>query len=129
MTDNIGFIYQADIEAKRQAFRTSLPGLTARLSVTGDSLPVRDISAGGLSMDDVKERFAVGDQMELDLFIKDKLIIAGLKVQIARRAGQQTGLRFLDLDLRQEQRLDKLVLEIQKFMISKGKNIDGENET
>ena len=114
MTPDIGFSYQTEGEAKRRAFRASMPGLSARLKLGGDLLPVRDISAGGMSVEDSKERFNPGQSLEFELVFKDKLIITGLKGEITRRAGTMTGLRFLELDKRQEQRLDKLVLEIQK---------------
>lgn len=127
------FTYQPDSGSARHAYRARVPGLEARAGATQLVYPVHDISATGMSLDDEAGRLEPGNCLEFDVLLKDHVIITGLKASVARRQDRLAGLKFTDLTRRQEERLDKLVLEVQKHMISKskigGSHIDDENET
>jgi len=127
------FTYEPETDVPRQAYRAKVPGLSARDKATGSGYSVQDISAGGLSLDDRNETLKKGDAIEIDVLLKDRVIIAGLKAEVARRQNETAGLKFTGLSQRQEERLDKLVLEVQKYLISKNKSggspLDDEQET
>ncbi|MFZ5427227.1 MAG: PilZ domain-containing protein [Thermodesulfobacteriota bacterium] len=130
---DLNFSYEPESDVPRQAYRAKVPGLTARVAASGAGYNVQDVSAGGVSLEDPGETLKGGDVLELDLLLKDRVIIAGLRAQLARRHKESAGLKFTDITQRQEERLDKLVLEVQKYLISKrkigGSHIDDEQET
>ena len=118
----LSFSYQPATDAPRQAFRASMPGLAAKVAPDGDMHDVHDVSAGGLSLEDSKRSLALGLTLTLDLHLKGRVIITGLQAEVARHEKDLTGLKFTNLSRKQEEHLDKLVLEVQKHHISKSKN-------
>lgn len=124
------FTFEHAGDSKRQAYRASLPGLCLRLAGDTAERPLRDVSVGGLSLDDESDVFAQDARLEFDILILGKVVVRGLAGVVARRQGAMAGIRFEGLDQNQEQRLDKLVLEIQKYVIRKAKeqetHCDGE---
>jgi c-di-GMP-binding flagellar brake protein YcgR len=131
--NKLSFSYDSTSSVPRQAYRAQVPGLMARDVATGTPYHVRDISAGGTSLEDPAGVYKTGDVLVIDVLIKDRVIIPGLKALVARHVETIAGLKFTDLTQRQEEHLDKLVLEIQKYLISKskhgGSHIDDENPT
>jgi len=127
------FTYDADTEEHRKGYRARLPGIGAQAVGTQEAYDVHDISVGGLSLVDARQSLVPGDERTLDLLCKGRRLISGLAAQVARRQGDLAGLRFTDLTQRQEQQLDKLVLEVQKYLITQSKNrgchIDDEHAT
>lgn len=127
------FTYESPSEGPRQAFRAHVPGLLGKDAATQALFPVRDISAGGISLEDQTGALKIGDILELDVLIRERTIISALKAEVARRVETVAGLKFTGLTRHQEERLDKLVLEVQKYLISKSKNggshIDDEHKT
>ncbi|SKA73580.1 PilZ domain-containing protein [Desulfobaculum bizertense] len=104
---------------QRKAFRTRIPGLEISLKATGESFVVLDLSATGLAFRKPRNDFRKDTRLEFDLLLNKKLFIPGLKADIMRVcADGLVGLGFADNDRRQEARLDKLVLEVQKRMIA-----------
>ena len=120
-------------DGPRKAYRARVPGLMAKDLAAKKLYPVHDISAGGFSLEAVAEDFTTGRVLEFDVLLKDHVIIAGLKAELSRHGNGVAGLKFTDLTQRQEERLDKLVLEVQKHLISKskhgGSHIDDEQKT
>jgi len=127
------FTYESTSDVPRQAYRARVPGLLGRDVATKTVYLVHDISAGGISLEDPAGALKTGDGLELDVLIKDRTIIAGLRAEVARHVETIAGLKFTGLTQHQEQRLDKLVLEVQKHLISKskhgGSHIDDEQTT
>lgn len=127
------FTYEPEKEAQRKAYRAKAPGLKARDRGTAALYEVLDISAGGISLDDAAGQLQPGTALELDVLIREQVVIAGLSAQVTRRHENLAGLRFTNLPQRQEERLDKLVLEVQKYLISKmksgGSHIDDDQQT
>lgn len=127
------FTFEPGYDAHRQAYRAKVPGLSAKDKASGASYPVQDISAGGVSLADPEGALGSGCALEIDILIREHVIITGLKAEVARRHKDVAGLKFTDLTRRQEERLDKLVLEVQKHLISMkksgGSHIDDEQET
>jgi len=106
-------------EGKRQAFRTRVPGLTCRETGREPEYPVKDISATGLAFFCEEKVFSGGDELRLDLLINRRVYIGDIKARVIRIFGDgAVGAEFAGLDRRQEEKLDKLVLEVQKRMIS-----------
>ncbi len=107
-----------DSSSSRGAFRTSLPGLAIRIEGYEDSFPVKDFSVNGLAFTSGKHDFDVDTEFDLSLFLGEKELLSGLRAKVVREIGKGLmGCTFIDLDKYQEQRLDKLVLEVQKRMI------------
>lgn len=127
------FTYEQSPGAPRKAYRARVPGLVARDCATQTVFPVNDISAGGISLEDDAAALNVGNVLNIDVLLRDHVILTGLLAEVARRKDHVAGLKFTDLTQRQEERLDKLVLEVQKYIISKtklyGSHIDDEHTT
>lgn len=128
------FSFEMVSDGPRQAYRARVPGLMAKNLATQKLYPVQDISAGGFSLEAPEGDLPSGKMLEFDVLLKDHVIIAGLKAEQSRNGNGVTGLKFTDLTRRQEERLDKLVLEVQKHFISKskqdgGSHIDDEHKT
>jgi hypothetical protein len=109
-----------ELEARqRQAYRTNIPGLEALIKSPRVLLPVKDFSASGLALVDAEARLGQGDKFEFDLLLNKKLLIPGLTAKTMRVLEHGlVGCSFVDLDLRKEAKLDKLVLEVQKRIIA-----------
>ena len=115
------FTYEASADAPRQAFRAKVPGLKVKDRATQKVYQVHDISAGGVSIVDEVDALKPGDALDIDILLKEHAIIAGLKAGVARCQNSTAGLKFIDPTQRQTERLDKLVLEVQKYLIYKSK--------
>jgi hypothetical protein len=108
-----------DEERLRKAFRTKVPGLTARFPGLDLVLDVTDLSATGLAVIDKDRRFHEKDTFEVELRIKDKLFLGGAMAKCMRTHDNGiVGLNFVDLDRQRQIKLDKLVLEVQKRLIA-----------
>ncbi len=102
----------------RRAFRARVVGLAARVHSHGRDYPVRDISATGLALLDETRGFRQGESLVVDLEIHRKAFLKDLPARVIRVLENGiVGLDFTQLDLKAEERLDKLVLEIQKRLI------------
>lgn len=110
------------VEFKRNAFRATLPGLTAALN-NGSSQRYRvdDVSAGGLSFDAPGLELARGTEVTVNLFLADRLFAAEISARVMRVETGQIAVAFKSLDRQQELRIDKLVLETQKRAIIREK--------
>lgn len=103
----------------RGAFRTSIPGLVVKVSGHSAPFPVKDFSVNGLAFSAGEVKFKVDDEFTVDFVLGKKVLLAGLTIKIVRDIGKGLmGCSYVDLDKYQEERLDKLVLEVQKRMIA-----------
>ncbi|MFP5223483.1 MAG: PilZ domain-containing protein [Acidobacteriota bacterium] len=131
--NKLTFTYETPSSMPRQSYRARVPGLVGRDIASQTVYHVRDISAGGVSLEDPAGALKIGDVLEMDVLIRDRVIIADLRAEVARHVGTTAGLKFTGLTRHQEERLDKLVLEVQKHLISKskhgGSHIDDEQTT
>lgn len=130
--ESLSFAFEAP-EGNRQAFRACLEGLVAQVGPAQAGYSVGNVSAGGVGLHDANGTLRPGDSCEIALLYKGRSLASGLSARVTRRDGDMAGLRFTDLSRRQEERLDKLVLEVQKYLITqrknRGCNIDEEHET
>ncbi|WP_027720887.1 PilZ domain-containing protein [Maridesulfovibrio zosterae] len=102
----------------RGAFRTSLPGLVIKITGRTGAYSVKDFSVNGLAFSSGKEPFNVDEQFEIEFILGKKVLLSNLEAKVVRDIGDGLmGCVFVDLDKYQEERLDKLVLEVQKRMI------------
>lgn len=113
------FVQSTGREGERQAYRTVVPGLVARVSGTDGAFPVDNVSAGGIAMLAPGNDFAAGESLTLDLLLLGTPYIIALPARVVRLGVDGlVGCAFSPLDLRQEARLDKLILEVQKRLIA-----------
>ena len=104
---------------KRNAFRARVPGLTVNVEGRPHDYMVKDISASGLAVLDEERSFAEGEVVHLDLLINKRVYLRTVKGEVIRVLDNGiVGVNFLELNRRQEARLDKLVLEVQKRLIN-----------
>ncbi|MBI5520964.1 MAG: PilZ domain-containing protein [Desulfovibrio sp.] len=104
----------------RQAFRTRVPGLDVRVVTQAgpQDFPVSDISASGFAFADNPRGYSSGMVFSFDLLLGKKLFLGDLKAKVMRVLDKGIiGCNFLEMDRRQEIKLDKLVLEVQKRLI------------
>jgi len=131
--NELEFTYLFESAIKRKGFRTKVPGLMAMVHGHETPFPVHDISAGGLCMKDADGLFALDSTVVLDLSLLGKPLLRDMNAKVSRHQSELAGLYFVELTQRQEERLDKLVLEVQKHAISKSKtnglSIDGNEKT
>lgn len=131
--NELEFTYLFESAIKRKGFRTKVPGLMAVLHGFQAPFPVLDVSAGGLCLKDDANLIAIEGTMVLDLALLGKNLLRDVSAKVSRHQEGTAGLYFVELTRRQEERLDKLVLEVQKRAISKSKtnglSIDGKEKT
>ena len=131
--NELEFTYLFESAIKRKGFRTKVPGLMAVVHGSPAPFPVSDLSAGGLCMNDPDGLIALDSAVVLDLALLGKPLIRDLSAKVARHQEGLAGVYFPELTRRQEERLDKLVLEVQKRAISKSKtnglSLDGKEKT
>ena len=115
-----GFDFSLDADSKRRAFRAQVPGLVARVKESGLAFHVQNISATGFAIQPPCGAFGEGEDFQIDLLLNHRLYIADLECVVIRKLDNgMIGCDFKALDRRQEARLDKLVLEVQKRMIAR----------
>ena len=121
MSDFFGeFNFDYETGTRRRAYRISIPGLYVRIRGLEHAFPVQDISATGVAFENTYRQhldYQPGDEMELDLLIKDRTYLEELKALLVRHRDFMLACEFHDLGLHQEAGLDKLVLEVQKKWI------------
>jgi c-di-GMP-binding flagellar brake protein YcgR len=130
------FLHDFSIEYKfdnaRRAYRVRIPGLYAELKGFEERFSVLDISSAGiaLSLQEAGAGLKMGQLVKLSLYLKDRLLLQDLQAEIIRFMDNGMALEFSGLSLRQEARLDKIVLESQKKMIElKKKMSQQDNES
>ncbi|GFM37566.1 PilZ domain-containing protein [Desulfovibrio psychrotolerans] len=107
-------------ESARRAFRAQVPGLEVWVAEHDAAYSVKDVSATGLAVQTQGKPFKEGQSVHLDMMISKRLFISQLPCKVVRvLASGVVAFDFLELDRRQEARLDKLVLEVQKRSIAK----------
>jgi len=115
------FEIKVDEEDKlRQAYRTRVPGLDIRINTKKGPLdfPVQDISATGFAFLDNPRGYSSGMEFTFDLLLSKKLFLGELNAKVMRVLDKGIiGCNFMAMDRRQEIKLDKLVLEVQKRLI------------
>lgn len=103
---------------RRQAFRATPVGVTAKVQGALDSFGVNDISAGGICMTMPTVRYAKGDVLTLDVLIAGRRFLSELSAVVVRSVPMECACAFQGLTRHQELKLDKLVLELQKRAIA-----------
>ena len=124
----MGLDIHYDSQGPRAAFRATLPGLTLELP-GGQQLPLRDLSAGGLSfvLPRAGHLIVQGTEVRANLSIAGKVYIESLPCKIVRITDTDlVAVAFENLSRLHEARIDKLVLEIQKRLIAQRKTRDKE---
>jgi len=105
----------------RQAFRTRVPGLDVRIITKAgpQDFPVSDISALGFAFTDSPRNYSLGMVFSFDLLLGKRLFLGNLKGKVMRVLDRGIiGCNFEEMERRQEIKLDKLVLEVQKRLIA-----------
>jgi len=118
---NMDFEIKMDGDDKlRQAFRTRVPGLDVRVITQNgpQDFPVNDISATGFAFADSPRKYSSGMVFSFDLLLGKRLFLGDLKGKVMRVLDKGIiGCNFMEMERRQEIKLDKLVLEVQKRLI------------
>ncbi len=133
MSEYLGdFTFDYETGTRRRAYRVSIPGLFAEVHDLGQTFQVQDISASGVAIEGHSQDnpgLQKGQELKLTLLIKDKPFLEDLNASVVRSQASVVACEFQDLTFNQEAKLDKLVLEIQKKLISaKKKRAQDKNE-
>lgn len=116
---------------QRRAVRVHLPGLTVWVLEREAFYSVVDLSTFGLAFKDESKSFQSGQTFTVDVHVQGKVWVAGLDAKIVKiRDGILVACTFPNMSKLQEQRMDKLSLEIQKrwIKIRKLQKQQGEDE-
>lgn len=116
---------------QRRAVRVHLPGLTAWVPEREAFYPVFDLSTFGLAFKDNAKSFQTGQTLTLDVHVQGKVWVVGLDTKVVMvRDDVLVACTFPNMTRLQEQRMDKLSLEIQKrwIKIRKLQKQQGEDE-
>ncbi|WP_147821804.1 PilZ domain-containing protein [Salidesulfovibrio onnuriiensis] len=106
-------------DRQRQAFRTKVPGFNARFEGFSGEFSVKDLSATGFAITDDAGVFKEGVDLLATLMLKEKVFLGKVQVKVMRVVGNGiVGMNFQNIDRRQQIKLDKLVLEVQKRLIA-----------
>lgn len=118
--DDFDFSMPDEGDNKRAAFRASISGLKTIVTGSPHEYAVRDISASGCALHAPgSRRFRAGDVLELSFVFHEKPLLDKAAVTVKRVLDNGlVGCSFVGLSPRQEAKLDKLVLEVQKRMIA-----------
>ena len=123
--DDFSFDLPGGASQARRAFRIKVPGLEVWIEEKGEAFAIEDLSALGMAFfSHDPGAFEPERLLTCDLLLNQKLFIAALSARVKRimpDAGPDVcsvGCAFEGLDLKQEARLDKLVLEVQKRLIA-----------
>ena len=117
--DQLEVEYTSDTH--RKAYRVSIPNLKVIIKDISKEFQALDISAGGVAFS-LPQKMAPslkeGQEIELSLVIRTKVFLEDLKAVLVKVKDDFAACEFREMPLRQEARLDKLVLEVQKKMIA-----------
>lgn len=106
-------------DLQRKAYRTKVPGFNAFFEATQGKYSIKDLSATGFAIEDESKSFEEGKEYAVELRLKEKTFLGGITVQAMRVLSNGiVGFNFANLDRRQQLKLDKLVLEVQKRLIA-----------
>ena len=122
--------YDVSFESRytgRDAYRTKLPGLVAQLADDGLEYEVLNLSATGMALKSGGRSFAREETLVFDLLLSGVRILKSARARVVRVLGREmVGCDFLGLGREEESRLDKLILEVQKRLISARKRLEEE---
>lgn len=120
--DDLSFSIDDVLPHQRTAYRALVRGLLARVDEGKEVYSVTDISAGGCSIQHPPAGFLEGRIMRLQLEVRGVPLLSGVEAKVVRMKDDgSAACAFVALNRQQELALDKLVLEIQKNLISQKK--------
>ncbi len=128
---SVEYSAEGHLDHHRRAVRVHLPGLTVWVLERKAFYPVVDLSTFGLAFKDESKSFQSGQTFTVDVHVQGKVWVAGLEANIVTiRGGILVACTFPNMSKLQEQRMDKLSLEIQKrwIKIRKLQKQQGEDE-
>lgn len=108
----------------RQAYRTAVPGLIAKLAGFEDEFPIIDISTNGIAIKIAKvDDMTEGQEVLVEIMSVSHKKIISCSVLLVRiiPCKEMICCEFTGLSTFQEETLDRLVLEIQKREIKRKK--------
>lgn len=118
------FDYNPIEPSDREAYRTAVPGLVAKLSGFEGVFPIMDISANGLALkadDSSSMRPWQEAIVEIMSVSQKKIMRCSIRLVRVNKDNGIVGFEFINLNAFQEASLDKLVLEVQKREIQRQK--------
>ena len=120
--DDFSFSIDDNKPHQRGAYRAAVRGL--QVTVEGEETPfnVCDISATGCSLQCPQDKFQAGRMLSMRLEARGVIIVRGITAKVVRFCPDgSVACAFQRLNRTQEVAVDKLVLEIQKTLISQKK--------
>jgi hypothetical protein len=118
MADDLRFSIEKKDAGPRRAYRAKVPGLKAVVPSKGGEYEVVDLSSTGMSLRDEEGALQEGELLECDLFLNRRIFLSEIKSRVMRVRKGVAGCNFESVDRHKEERLDKLILEVQKRLIA-----------
>lgn len=120
--DDLSFSIDDAMPHQRTAYRAMVRGLLVSVDDGAERYTISDISACGCSIQNLPASFFEGRIIRLQLEARGVPLVSGVEAKIVRlKDDGSTACAFQSLQRQQELALDKLVLEIQKVLISQKK--------
>lgn len=104
---------------KRKAFRVTVKGLAVFIPRLGKAYPVTDISSSGLGFRFEKPRIKTGAKIRMDLLLDGGRVVESVPCEVVRHERGVVGCIFKDMDRKQEEAVDHLVLEGEKQLAAR----------
>ena len=119
----INFGQDEDSQGKNQrlSFRVKPLGVKVKTDKIADTFWVSDLSIGGVCMVVPDGLFLKDEKFIATLLIAEKEYLTNLETIVVRSFAHECACLFLNISKRQELKLDKLVLAMQKHLIAQQK--------
>ena len=109
-----------DSDEKRRAFRARAYGVAVVFEEQNVTCDISDVSVTGFAIKNESMSLKENYDYTISILVAGKIYLSGLTCRVVRKLDSGLiGCDFRSLDRRQEARLDRLVLELQKRMIAK----------
>ena len=116
---NLNFTMPAGNE-RRRAFRAKAYGVAVTFEEQNVTCDILDVSVTGFAIKNESISVKEGAEYSITVTVAGKMYLSDLTCRVVRKLDNGIiGCDFRSLDRRQEARLDRLVLELQKRMIAK----------
>ena len=107
-------------DERRRAFRAKAYGVAVTFEEQNVTCDILDVSVTGFAIKNESISLKEGADYAISILVAGKMYLSDLTCRVVRKLDNGLiGCDFRTLDRRQEARLDRLVLELQKRMIAK----------
>ncbi len=128
---SLEFHYESTNDHSRMSYRISFPGMYARIGQTDKTTDVLNLSSTGVALKIFSPKVKIGDVMMITFMLDAKVLMANVKIKIVHvdQNREVLGCEYMDFTRSQEQKLDVLILKLQKLEIQRIKQKPNQPKT